>query len=59
MHEHQWDSMTYMRKYGHPNLFIMKKCNPNWPEVKKNLLPGQKPENCPELVAQVFGLKLK
>jgi len=34
-------------------------CNPNWPKIKNNLLPGQKPKDCPELVAHVFKLKLK
>jgi len=48
MHERQQDTMTYVRKYGHPDLFIT-----IWPEIKSNLLPGQKPED------QVFKLKLK
>jgi len=59
MHERQQDAMTYVRKYGHPDLFITMTCNPNWPEIKNNLLPGQKPEDRPELVARVFRLKLK
>ena len=59
MREHQQDVMTYVRKYGHPDLFITMTCNPNWPEVNYNLLPDQKPEDHPELVAQVFRLKLK
>ena len=59
MHEHQQDAKTYVRKYGHPDLFIKMTCNPNWPEIKNNLLPGQKPEDRPELVAWVFRLKLK
>ena len=59
MHGRQQDAMTYVRKYSPPDLFIAMTCNPNWPEIKDNLLPGQKPEDGPDLVAQVFHLKLK
>jgi len=59
MHECQPDAMAYVRKYGHPDLFITLTCNPNWPEIQNNLLPGQKPKGHPELVARVFRLKLK
>jgi len=55
MHERQQDTMAYVRKYGHPDLFITMTCNPNWPEIQNNLWPGQK---CPELVPRVFRLKL-
>jgi len=34
-------------------------CNPNWPEIKDNLLPGQEPKDHPDLVCQVFKPKLK
>ena len=34
-------------------------CNPNWPEIKNNLLPGQTPENRPDLVARVFQSRKK
>ena len=53
------DAMTYVRKYGSPDLFITMTCNPNWSEMQDNLLPGQKPKDRPNLVAQVFHLKLK
>jgi len=59
MHECQQDAMAYVRKYGHPDLFITMTCNPNWPEIKSNLLSRQKPEDHPELVACIFRLKLK
>ena len=29
MHERQQDATTYVRKYGHPDLFITMTCNPN------------------------------
>jgi len=56
MHERQQDAMAYFRKYGHPNLFITMTTNPNWPEIRNNLLPAS---DCPDLVARVFRLKLK
>ncbi|XP_065905091.1 uncharacterized protein [Dysidea avara] len=59
MHERQQDAMTYVRKYGHPDLFITMTTNPNWPEIRNNLLPGQEPLDRPDLVACVFRLKVK
>ena len=58
MHERQQDTMTYVRMYGHPDLFITTTTNPNWPEIKENLLPGQDPQHCPDIVACVFRLKV-
>ena len=51
MHEQQQDAMTYIRKYGAPNLLVTMTCNSNWPEIQNNLLPGQKPKDHPDLVA--------
>ena len=34
MHERQQDAMTYVRKYGHPDLFITATTNPSWAEIK-------------------------
>ena len=59
MHEHQQDAMTYVRKYGHPDLFITTTTNPNWPEIIDNLLPGQDPQDRPDIVARVFRLKVQ
>ena len=59
MQERQQDAMTYVRKCGHPDLFITTTTNPNWPEIKDNLLPGQDPQDCPDIVAQVFRFKLQ
>ena len=33
--------------------------NPNWPEVRANLRPGEVAANRPELIARVFHAKLK
>ena len=59
MHERQQDAMTYVRKYGHPDLFITTTTNPNWPEIKDSLLPGQDPHDRPDIVARVFRLKVQ
>ena len=59
MHERQQDAMTYVRKYRHPDLFITTTTNPNWPEIKDNLLPGQDPQDHPDIVIRVFRLKVQ
>ena len=59
MHERQQDAMSYVRKYGHPDLFITTTTNPSWPEIKDNLLPGQDPQDRPDVVARVFRLKVQ
>ena len=55
MHERQQDALTYVRIYGHPDLFITTTSNPN---IKNNLLPGQDPQDHPDIVACIFGLKV-
>ena len=34
-------------------------CNPKWPEIVDNLLPGKTAADRPDLVPRVFNLKLK
>ena len=41
------DSMSIVTKYGIPDLFVTMTCNPNWKEIKDNLLPGQSPSDRP------------
>ena len=38
MHERQMDAITYVRKYGRPNLFITMTTNPKWSEITTILL---------------------
>ena len=59
MHECQQDAMTYVRMYGHLDLFITTTTNPNWSKIKDNLLPGQDPQDHPDIVAFVFRLKVQ
>ena len=53
------DAMAIVRAFGKPTLFITVTCNPKWPEIANALLPGQKPEDRPDLVARVFHMKLE
>ena len=53
------DAMTYVRKYGPPDLFITFTTNPSWVEIKRELLPGQTPTDRPDIVSRVFKLKVK
>ncbi|XP_034936337.1 uncharacterized protein [Chelonus insularis] len=46
------DAMAIVRKYGKPDLFITMTCNPNWHEIKENLLPNQTPSDRPDIVAR-------
>ena len=59
MHEQQMDAMTYVRKFGRPNLFITMRTNPKWDEITANILLGQEAHDQPDLIAQVSHLKLK
>lgn len=53
------DAMAIVRKYGKPDLFITMTCNPKWPEITRELLPGQKATDRFDLCCRVFRLKLK
>ena len=48
------DAMAIVRCYGKPDLFVTVTCNPLWPEIQEELLPGQKAEDRPDLTARVF-----
>lgn len=51
--------MAIVRAFGKPDLFVTITCNPAWPEVTQALLPGQRPEDRPDILARVFQMKLK
>ncbi|XP_044019589.1 uncharacterized protein LOC122860013 [Aphidius gifuensis] len=57
MLQHYQDAMAVVRKFGKPDLFITMTCNPNWREIKENLLLGQTPSDRPDLVSRVFDIK--
>jgi len=53
------DAMALLQAMGKPNLFITVTCNPDWPEIQNNLLPGQSAQDRPDLTARVFNSRLK
>ncbi|XP_076299348.1 uncharacterized protein LOC143218189 [Lasioglossum baleicum] len=50
MQEYAQDALTYVRKYGRPDLFITFTCNPSWTEIKDLLLLGQQPSHRHDLI---------
>ncbi|XP_043224985.1 uncharacterized protein LOC122383008 [Amphibalanus amphitrite] len=62
------DALCYVREFGAADFFITVTCNPAWPEIEgtlRTLYPGERPGDhdrpCdhPDIVSQVFGLKLQ
>ena len=53
------DAMAMVRRFGKPDYFLTMTCNPNWPEIKDNLLPGQTPNDRPDLIVKVFRMYMK
>ena len=51
------DGMAICREYHKPDYFITMTCNPDWPEIKNNLLPDQSPQDRPDVVARAFKQK--
>lgn len=58
MHEYAQDAMTYVRKYGRPDLFITFTCNPKWTEITQMLMTGQTTAHRHDITARVFKQKL-
>ena len=50
------DALSIVRRFGKPDLFVTFTCNPSWPEIKDNLLNGQKASDRPDLCARGFNL---
>jgi hypothetical protein len=53
------DALALARVYGKPSLFITMTFNPDWPEVKSQLYPGQTVHDIPITVCRVFRQRLK
>ena len=51
------DVMAVACFFGNVDLLITMTTNPDWTEIKRELLPGQTAYDCPDLVACVFKLK--
>ena len=59
MRRRYMDAMALVRKYGKPDIFLTMTCNPNWDEIKQDLLPGQIAQDRPDLVTRIFRAKLE
>jgi len=53
------DAMATCRWAGCSDAFVTFTCNPQWLEIKRALPLGQQPQDQPDLVTQVFKIKLK
>jgi len=53
------DAMAIVRHMGKPDLFITMTCNPNWLDIQKALLSGQKAQDRPDICARIFRIKLQ
>ena len=58
LHQRYLDAMALAAKQGKSDIFLTFTCNPKWPEIVDNLLPGQTAADRPDLVARVFKMKL-
>jgi len=59
MMQHYQDIIAICRAMGPPDFFVTFTCNPSWPEITNELLPGQRSEDCPDLITRVFKIKLQ
>jgi len=48
------NALALVSEFGRPSLFITLTCNPNWPEIIEQLLPGQTAFDRGDIVCQVF-----
>ena len=53
------NALALVSEYGRPTLFITLTCNPYWPEIVEQLLPGQTAFDRGDIVCQVFHRKLE
>jgi hypothetical protein len=59
VHSRFMDAMALVAWYGRPDFFVTMACNPYWPEITDQLLPGQTPQDRPDVVARVYNAKLR
>ena len=48
------DALAIVSRRGKPTIFLTFTCNPNWPEVKAQLAPGQIASDRPDVLCAVF-----
>ncbi|GAA0160145.1 hypothetical protein LIER_16766 [Lithospermum erythrorhizon] len=44
--------MTLVQEFGKPDIFLTMTCNPNWPEIKELLQPGEESHNRPDFLPE-------
>jgi hypothetical protein len=59
MHQLYQDSMSIVRAFGKPDLFITMTCNTKWEEIQRELRAGETANDRPDIVARVFRMKLQ
>eukprot|EP00889_Picochlorum_renovo_P007403 jgi/Picre1/34433/NNA_001901.t1 len=55
----RYDTYALARAFGNPSLFITMTCNPNWPEIQREIRHGQAAQDRPDIVSRVFHAKLR
>jgi hypothetical protein len=59
VHSRFMDAMALVAWYGCPDFLVTMTCNLYWPEITHQLLPGQTPQDRPDVVARVYHAKLR
>jgi hypothetical protein len=54
MQQHCQDALAINRHFGGGDLFVTMTANPKWHDILHALLPGQIPNDCPDVVVRVF-----
>jgi hypothetical protein len=55
-----FDGMAISSKIGFPDIFITFTCNPNWPEIQRELLKDNlKSQDRPDIITRIFKLKFE
>lgn len=49
---------SYFKMIGHADFLVAVMCNPNWPKIRGELLPGQLPQDIPDLAVRLSMMKL-
>lgn len=57
MYQCYQDGLALARYFKKVDIFMTVTCNPKWPEIERELLPGQRAADRPDLVARVFHMK--
>ncbi|XP_073021926.1 uncharacterized protein [Primulina eburnea] len=59
MYQRYQDAMTLVQIYGKPDIMLTMTCNPNWDEIKYQLLHGQSSQDRPDLITRIFKSKFE